>query len=108
MVATLAVAKQSVTTQRVAAGGRHLPGLQPSEEGPSFSAGVGFKFYFFLLIVRALILDQPGPRLDRKCFMLVQIIALSFPTHKIAFLIRWGTYLLRQSLSRQSDGNSFN
>lgn len=63
---------------------------------------------FFLLIVRALILDQLGLLLDRKCFMLVKIIALSFPTHKIAFVIRWGMYLLRQSLSRQSDGNSFN
>lgn len=64
--------------------------------------------FIFLLIVPALILDQPGLQLDRKCFMLVKIIALSFPTHKIAFVIRWGMYLLRQSLSRQSDGNSFN
>ena len=46
MVATVAMARQSVTTQRVAAGGRHLPGLQPSEEGASFSPGVGFTLYF--------------------------------------------------------------
>lgn len=64
--------------------------------------------FIFLFRVLAPILDQPGLRLDRKCFMLVKIIALSFPTHKISFVIRWGMYLLRQSLSCQSDGNSFN
>lgn len=68
-----------------------------------------FSFIFiFLLLVPALILDQPGLLLDRKCFMLVKIIALSFPTHKIAFVSRWGMHLRRQSLSRQSDGNGFN
>lgn len=64
--------------------------------------------FIFLLIIQAVILDQPGLLLDRKCFMLVKIIALSFPTHKIAFVTRWGMYLLRQSLSRQRNGNCFN
>lgn len=44
MAATLA--RQSVTTQRASAGGRHLLGLQPSEEAASFSPGVGFTLYF--------------------------------------------------------------
>ena len=41
-----AMARQSVATQRAAAGGRHLPALRPSLEAASFSPGAGITPYF--------------------------------------------------------------
>lgn len=109
MAVTWAMARKSVTTQSAAAGGPTPPWFtgflrkEPHFLPPSAS------LFIFLLVVRALILDQPGPLLlNRKCFMLVKIIAFSFPSHKIPSVIRRGVDLQRQSLSWQSDGRGFN
>lgn len=66
---------------------------------------------FFLLLFSLnfssyVILDRSEVLFNRKCFMLVKIIALSFPTHKTGFVIWWWTYLLRLFLSCWRDGNS--
>lgn len=95
-VATWTVVRQSVTTP-----------LQPVTREPRSLPALA-SLCIFRLAGRALILDQPGPLLDWKCFTLVKIIALSFPTRIIASAVRWGMYLLRQSLSRRNDGNCFN
>lgn len=44
-VATRAVVRQSVTTQRAAAGGRHLR-FTASDEGARFPPSAGFTLYF--------------------------------------------------------------
>lgn len=61
-VATWAVVRQSVTTQRAAAGGRHLL-LQPLTREPR-SLPVLVSLCILRLAGRGLILDQPGLLLD--------------------------------------------